>query len=289
MPEVEQMTIDTAVGKTYLNRSGQGKPAGVLFLHGSGPGATGFSNWQHALPALGDHLHCVAPDLIGFGKSDHPQNPPLTIAGWMDLWVRQSIALLDSLNLRKAHLVGNSMGGAIALHLLRQHPDRFEKVVFLGPIGTPHKITDQLDVLWGFYDDPTAQRMAQIIRWFAYDPSFIGGDLDNIAQMRLRAAMDPGVRRSFSAMFPAPRQRVIDDLVVPIEAIQRMTHPSLLVHGRDDLFVPLATSLYLLEHLPKVQLHVFGQCSHWIMIEYKHKFNRIIADFLISDVAGNGQ
>ncbi len=96
--------------------------------------------------------------------------------------------------------------------------------------------------------------------------------------------MNPDVERSFQAMFPAPRQRVIDDLVVPDLALRRMTQPILLVHGRDDRIVPLETSLYLLQRLPKAQLHVWGQCSHWTQIEYARQFNQLVAQFLASQV-----
>lgn len=92
-----------------------------------------------------------------------------------------------------------------------------------------------------------------MISWFAHDPATVGGDLNEIARMRLEAAMVPQVRRSFSAMFPSPRQRHIDDLAVPDEELQRMDHPVLLIHGRDDPIVPLETSLYLLRHLPRLQ------------------------------------
>ncbi len=81
-------------------------------------------------------------------------------------------------------------------------------------------------------------------------------------------------------MFPAPRQQNVDALVLPDLTFQRMQHPVLLVHGRDDGIIPLETSLYLLERLPNVQMHVFGQCRHWIMIEHAAAFNQLLADFL---------
>jgi len=198
----------------------------------------------------------------------------------MDLWVEQVIALMDHLGIERAHLVGNSMGGAIALHLLHRHRERFERVVLMGTAGAPHRITPQLDVAWGFYEEPTAERLAQIIRWFVYDPASVGGDLDAIARDRLQAALDPVVRRSYEAMFPAPRQQHLDALVLPEEAYGAMDRAILLVHGRDDVVVPLETSLWLLPRLPRVQLHVFGQCSHWVQIEKRESFNALIRAFL---------
>jgi 2-hydroxymuconate-semialdehyde hydrolase len=153
---------------------------------------TAWSNWQFALPALDGQLHCIAPDLAGFGATDHPDPRPSGMHSWMRLWVDQCKALLDELKIEKAHIVGNSMGGAIALHLLMDAPDRFGRVVHMGPIGTPHRITPALDRLWGFYDDPTVQTFRNIIRWFVYDDAFLADRLDSIAQTRFEAAMNPG-------------------------------------------------------------------------------------------------
>jgi 2-hydroxymuconate-semialdehyde hydrolase len=264
---------------THCEHSGEGNAETILFLHGSGPGVTAWSNWQFALPALADRFQCLAPDLIGFGATEHPQNPPTGMRSWMRLWVDQCLALLDARQLEKVHLVGNSMGGAIALYLMLEAPERFERVVLMGPIGTPHKITPELDRLWGFYDDPSVKMFRHIVRWFVYDDTFIADRLDTIAQTRFEAAMNPDVQRSFKAMFPAPRQTVIDDLVVPELALRRMDQSVLLVHGRDDKIVPLETSLYLLQHLSKVQLHVFGQCSHWTQIEFARQFNQLLVQF----------
>ena len=273
------LKLQTGNFTTHCEHSGDDGTEAILFLHGSGPGVTAWSNWQFALPALANRFHCLAPDLVGFGATEHPPNPPTGMRGWMRLWVDQCLALLDDLSLQKVHLVGNSMGGAIALHLLMEAPERFERVVLMGPIGTPHHITPELDRLWGFYDDPSVKVFRGIIRWFVYDDTFIASQLDTIAQTRFEAAMKPDVQRSFKAMFPAPRQTVIDDLVVPELALRRMDHSMLLVHGRDDKIVPLETSLYLLQHLSKVQLHVFGQCSHWTQIEFAGKFNQLLAQF----------
>ena len=276
---VSNAKIKTGGYETYTNFSGDEQKEAILFLHGSGPGVTAWSNWQFALPGLDEQFHCLAPDLAGFGATQHPKDPPKGMRSWMRLWVDQCLALLDALKIEKAHLVGNSMGGAIALHLLMDAPDRFVRVVHMGPIGTPHKITPALDRLWGFYEDPSVQMFRNLIRWFVYDDSFLADRLDSIAQTRFEAAMNPDVQRSFKSMFPAPRQTVIDDLVVSELALRRMDHPTLLVHGRDDHIVNMETSLYLLEHLPNAQLHVFGQCSHWIQVEKAKNFNQLIAQF----------
>lgn len=276
---VTNTEIQAGTYKTFLNRSGEGQDERILFLHGSGPGVTGWSNWQFALPFFDDKFDAISPDLVGFGATQHPENPPTGMRNWMRLWVDQSLALLDALKIEKAHLVGNSMGGAIALHLLMEAPARFDRVVLTGSIGAPYKITPEIDRLWGFYEDPSEQMFRNIIRWFVYDDAFLADRLDSIVKTRYEAAMKPEVKRSFQAMFPAPRQRVLDDLVVPELALHRMTNPVLLVHGRDDRVVPLETSLHLLQHLPKVQLHVFGQCSHWTQVEYAMEFNELVAEF----------
>lgn len=280
MASVTEQTIETAGGTTFVRRSGTSKSEAVLFIHGSGPGANGWANWQFALPALGERFDCIAPDLVGFGKSAHPYPPPQGARAWLELWLHQLLSLLDELGVRSAHVVGNSLGGAIALHLLARAPEKFRKAVLMGPIGVRFPIPHQLDRVWGFYEEPTLERLTTIFSWFVYDPARVGGDLEAIARQRFDAALAPPVARSFAAMFPAPRQRHVDDLAVAEETLSRIDHPVLLMHGRDDVVVPLETSLTLLRRLPRAQLHVFGRCSHWIQIEHRDAFNEQVAWFL---------
>src|SRR5512142_1501681 len=109
---VSNTEVKTGKYKTYVNVSGENQAEAILFLHGSGPGVTAWSNWQFALPALDKQFRSLAPDLIGFGATQHPANPPKGMRAWMHLWVDQCLALMDALQIKKAHLVGNSMGGA---------------------------------------------------------------------------------------------------------------------------------------------------------------------------------
>lgn len=106
---MESVKVATGPFLTHLHRAGEGEA--VLFIHGSGPGATGLSNWQLALPELGRDFLCLAPDLVGYGESTHPEPPPRGARAWMRLWVDQLLGLLDALGLERAHLVGNSLGG----------------------------------------------------------------------------------------------------------------------------------------------------------------------------------
>lgn len=277
MSSANQIVIGDRI--TSYHRQGEAGTTPILFIHGSGPGANGWSNWQLALPALSARWDCIAPDLIGFGESDHPDPAPTGMRGWMRLWVDQMLGLLDALGIEKAHLVGNSMGGAVALHLLMEAPQRFGRVVLMGAIGAPCRLTPELDRLWGFYDDPSPVLLAQAIRWFVYDDSFLRERLDEIVRIRYAAAMKEEVRRSFMAMFPAPRQKHLDDLIVPDSTLRRIEHPVLLVHGRNDLIVPVETSYYLLNRLPNVEMHIIGRCSHWTQIEHSQRFHELLTHF----------
>ncbi len=280
---IENRVLETSY-TTYMNESGPNQEEAILFLHGSGPGASGFSNWQYILPEFGENFYCIAPDLAGFGKSYHPEDPPLGMRKWMRIWMDQLIGLLDSLELEKVHLVGNSMGGAIALQLLMNHPERFKKVVLMGAAGAPTTLTPELDRTWGYYDDPTPELLANMISWFSYNQNTNKEQLNEIAKMRYEATMQPEVRRSFEAMFPAPRQKHLDEIVIPEGSLRTMDHPFLLIHGLQDLLVNVETSYHLIQHLSKAQMHVFNQCSHWTQIEYKAEFHALLHLFFTNKI-----
>nr|BAH89874.1 2-hydroxymuconic semialdehyde hydrolase [uncultured bacterium] len=275
---MERTRLKTGIVETSLCRQGAGDP--VLFIHGSGPGAGDQSNWQLALPALGDRFLCLAPDLVGYDQSTHPDPAPRGPREWMRLWVDQLIGLLDALNIEKVHLVGNSLGGAIALNLLIEKPERFGRAVLMGPAGAPMPATPELSCIWGFYRDPTVAAMKNAIRMFAYDEGFIADRLDDIATARVQAATRPEVARSFANMFPEPFDQSVSELIVPETLLERIQHDILILHGVQDRIVPLSGSIHLIERLPNATLTSVPRCSHWVQIERAELFHAEVARFL---------
>ena len=129
--------------------------------------------------------------------------------------------------------------------------------------------------MWGY--TPGVERMRALLDIFSYNHDLVGDDL---ARMRYDASIRPGVQEAYASMFPAPRQRWVDAMAHDEAAIRAIPHSTLIVHGRDDRVIPLATSLTLSQWIVDSQLHVFGRCGHWTQIEHAARFNRLVRDFL---------
>jgi 2-hydroxymuconate-semialdehyde hydrolase len=279
MANITQQLVKTDNFETFVNRSGEGNSETILFLHGSGPGVFAWANWRYALNACGETYDCIAPDLLGFGQSGHPESLPKNRQGWMDLWVNQLIELLDRYGIQKAHVVGNSLGCSIALELLLEYPERFGRVVLMGPGGTPNtKLSPELARAKGFYDNPSEKKMRQIMGWFVYDVEKLAPEIDSLAATRYETAMRPEIHLSNESIFATAA------VPVPVTALKRIQNPILLVHGRDDMVCSVESSYYLLSHLQNVQLHVYGQCGHWTQIENQESFNNLIQNYFSSTI-----
>jgi len=279
MANITQQLVKTDNFETFVNRSGEGNSETILFLHGSGPGVFAWANWRYALNTCGETYNCIAPDLLGFGQSGHPETLPKNRQGWMDLWVNQLIELLDSYGIQKAHVVGNSLGCSIALELLLEYPERFGRVVLMGPGGTPNtKLSPELGRAKGFYDNSTEKKMRQIMGWFVYDAEKLAPEIDSLAATRYEIAMRPEIQLSNESIFATAA------VPVPVTALKRIQNPILLVHGRDDMVCSVESSYYLLSHLQNVQLHVYGQCGHWTQIENQESFNNLIQNYFSSSI-----
>jgi 2-hydroxymuconate-semialdehyde hydrolase len=267
-PEIAS-SIAAAGIQTNYHDLGSGPAA--LFIHGSGPGVSAWANWRLALPEISKRCRVIAPDMVGFGFSERPAG----IAYTMDTWVRQAVGLLDALGIEQTDLVGNSFGGALALALTIRHPQRVRRLVLMGSVGVPFEITPGLDAVWGY--QPSFENMRRIMDYFAWDRGLVN---DELAELRYRASIQPGFQESFSAMFPAPRQRWVDAMCSAEADIRALAHETLIIHGRDDQVIPLSTSLTLSQWIQRSQLHVFGQCGHWTQIEHAARFVRLVGDFL---------
>jgi 2-hydroxymuconate-semialdehyde hydrolase len=255
---------------TYFHDAGDGPP--LLLLHGSGPGVSAWSNWRPVYAALSEHFRVIAPDQVGFNRTQ----PEGSIEYGRKLWTEHALALVDELGIDRFGVIGNSMGGAIALSLAVARPEAVDRIVAMGTMGIGQEIPSGLAEVWGY--DPSPESMRRLIELFAYDQAIV---TDDLVQMRYQASADPTVRDAFAAMFPEPRQDGVDDLALSDVELRSIAQPVLLAHGYHDRIVPMrSTSLPLMDLLPDAQLHAFGNSGHWVMIEQSRAFSTAVLAFL---------
>jgi 2-hydroxymuconate-semialdehyde hydrolase len=249
----------------------------VLLLHGSGPGVTAAANWRPIIPALSADRRVIAPDQLGFGGTATGEPRGYGRAAWTE----HALALLDTLGLGTVDVIGNSMGGAIALSMAVARPGAVRRIVTMGSMGVAMALPYGLNEVWG-YTPGSGQtgpaQMRHVIGLFAHNRGLI---TDDLVEMRYQASLNPPVRDSWAAMFPAPRQRWVDDLALSGAELASIRAPVLLVHGRDDRVVPWRPSSgQLIDLLPDSRLHVISNCGHWTMIEKTADFLAVVLPFL---------
>lgn len=266
------ITHDVAVpsGTLHTHEVGPRDAQPILWLHGSGPGVTAQSNWGPLIDSIPGYRH-LAPDLLGFGDSTHPEDLPLGVAASANARADAVLELLDALDVERTHLVGNSMGGMISLLLLEKAPHRFGRVVLMGSGGAPITPGPDLLAMIMYYNDPSAASMTDLMHRFMVDTGRFGAALGQIAADRAEVAARADIRRSHLRTFSpdgAP-------LVFTEERLACIEHEILVVHGREDRIIPRQASYYLAEHLPNAQLHVLPHAGHWVQIEQEARFRAL--------------
>ncbi|NWB85877.1 alpha/beta fold hydrolase [Pseudomonas gingeri] len=259
----------------HYNDAGQGTET-VVMLHGSGPGASGWANFNRNIESLTEAgYRVILMDCPGWSKSD-----PIVCSGSRsDLNARALKGLLDVLGLERVHILGNSMGGHSAVAFALTNPQRVGKLVLMGggtggPSAFTPMPTEGIKLLQGLYREPTIENLKKMMNVFIYDA---GSLTEELFQTRLDNMLS---RRDHLENFVAslkanPKQ--FPDFSPRLGEISAQT---LVIWGRDDRFVPMDTGLRLIAGLPNAQLHVFSRCGHWAQWEHADAFNRMVLDFL---------
>lgn len=268
---LETATLDHGDYRTAYVRAGAGPD--VLLLHGSGPGVSAVANWSVTMSSeLASDFTFWAPDIVGFGATESTSGRDLTHADR----VAHVVAFVEAAGLGPVSIVGNSMGGGLALALADQRRDLVDRLVLMGTAGVSFPLTPEVDELYGY--EPSLDAMEGIIRLMAWDTARVTPEL---VRMRYEATLAPGAQDRFRRLFPPPRQQVIDDLSLPDERLALIDAPTLLIHGVHDRIVPItATSLHLAQVMPNADLLALGRCGHWAQVERASSFRTALGRFL---------
>jgi len=261
--------------RLHYHEAGTGEA--VVLLHGGGPGASSWSNFGRNLAVLAQHFRVIAIDQPGYGLSDkHTEHEQYNrySAGAV-------LALFDHLGIERAALVGNSLGGGTAVRLALDNPDRAGRLVLMGPGGLSVNLfapdpTEGVKLLGRFTADPTRENMERFLRIMVYDQKLI---TDELIDERFAIASQPeslAAARAMGKSFAGPDF----ELGMMWREVYKLRQRVLLIWGREDRVNPLDGALVALKQIPKVQLHVFGQCGHWAQVEKFDEFNTLTIDFL---------
>ncbi len=253
----------------------------VVLLHGGGPGASAWSNFGRTMGALSERFHVLAVDQPGFGRSSKPTE----FDKQFFTYSADALAeLLDHLGIARAHCVGNSLGGGTSVRLALNHPEKAGRLVLMAPGGLGLNVfapdpTEGIKKLFAFGapPGPSKEKLADFLRTLVFDASMI---TDELVAERYEYASDPETLASMKAMgMSFMRPGAAEEAMLWREAYQ-LRQRVLLVWGREDRVNPLDGALAALKLIPRAQLHVFGGCGHWAMLEKFDEFNALTAQFL---------
>jgi 2-hydroxy-6-oxonona-2,4-dienedioate hydrolase len=256
--------------QVHYNEAGTGHP--VLFLHGVGPGATSWSNFSPNFQVLAQQFRCLLVDAPGWGKSD----PIVLSEARLNVNARALLDLMDALEIEKASLIGNSMGGRSALVFAIDHPDRVEKVIAMGAgAGVPGPLTpiptEGIRIIGETYRNPTVENFRRLVQIMVYDSSFVTDEL--LEQRRQGALRNQEHIDNWVKSSQVPDRDFYGDL-------PKIMAPTLLIHGRNDRTVTLESGLMAFARIPGARMHIFNECAHWAQLEKVDEFNRLVVDFL---------
>lgn len=254
----------------------------MLLLHGGGPGASGVSNYARNIAALAKEYRVIVPDLPGYGRSTKGVGAADPF-GYLADGIR---GLLDQLGLEKAHLVGNSYGGACALRLALDTPDRVDRMVLMGPggIGTTRALpTPGLNSLLNYYsgDGPSRLKLEKFIRNHLV---FNAADVpDSVIDTRYEASIDPEVVAAPPLRRPSGPNALrtlwkMDFTRDP--RLARLPVPTLVLWGAEDRVNRPGGAAMLADRMPNCDLYLVANTGHWVQFERAELFNRLCADFL---------
>lgn len=249
----------------------------VLLLHGLGGSK---ENWRCNIQSLAGSHQVYAVDLVGFGLTDKPSasHSPAYFTQFID-------DLMTALNIARATLIGNSLGGAIVLNYALHHSDRVDKLVLvdsalLGRACHPMLRLVTLPIVGELLKRPGRRDARQVAQACFYNPRLIA---DEDVEVYYQRSLLPGAKEALLSIVRASVdvRGFRESLVRPIvDSLRTITTPTLIIWGKEDRVVPVSQAQVAKDKIPNAEILIFEQCGHTPQMECPDKFNAAVLEFL---------
>ncbi len=270
IPEGKYLDIGDISGlpqRIHYHEQGEGEV--VIFLHGAGGGASGYSNFKGNYPVFAEAgYRSIVPDLIGYGLSSKPDLAQYDL----DLFIAGVKGLVDGLGLKNVTLLGNSLGGAVALGYALAYPQDVARLILMAPGGVEDIDTylamPGIANMFEIYKSGKtgAEAMRAVMTMQLFDPSLLTEEIIN--------------ERAPIALTQTNAARSILKVPNMTARLHELRCPVFGFWGINDQFNPASGAAKLLDNCPNARMVMLNRCGHWVQVEHREMFNRSCIDFM---------
>ncbi len=238
----------------------------LVLIHGLGASA---ERWDQVIPLFSDDYRVIAPDLIGFGYSDKPLADYTT-----EFFTKFLKKFFVSLDIRRANLIGSSLGGQISAEYTASHPNDIKKLILVSPSGNMDKSTPALDayIMAALYPNEQSAKDAFEIM----DGSGRGVRQEIISGFVKRMRL-PNAKLAFISTLLG-----IKHLESFTAKLQRISNPTMIIWGLDDPVIPINYAESFVSTIQDCQFFRMDGCGHTPYVQDPHAFASKVLEFLNS-------
>jgi 2-hydroxy-6-oxonona-2,4-dienedioate hydrolase len=260
--------------RVHYNEAGNGET--LIFCEGQGAGTSAWVVYHRVLTHLAARFRCVLLDQPGYGKSD-----PLVVTteSRSTMYARTVRDVMDALGIERATIVDMSFGAQTAQVFALDYPERVNRLVLhAAGIGGPALFPSSPDTSLAFvrmneaFEQPSIASLRGMMNAFLYRGEQYSDEELMLAERLAGWLARPELEAARKASKSVRRDIVAD--------LGKIAVPVLMMHGRNDLIMPLEGALRLVGALPDARLIVFPNCGHWIPFERPKEFARYVVDFV---------